>query len=325
VSDIKFKYSVSPTDDEINEVHQITPYTPFHYPPYVKLFSSLGEKPCTLALYDGSDIITGCIGFVTKGFMSGTLEIKTVPEIPYPDIFWDGVLKVCKKLKVWELIVGSSHSIKSEIPHLLGEIERHKRYEYVLDLNSEKLFKSISHGHYERIKKAKKKGLSVMRSTDKISIMNHLNLMKKSMIRRKERGENVIIPNSINFQNLLLESKLGELFQVSKNDSVLSSVLVVKINKHAYTQTSGNSPKGMKIGTSHFLRFELANLLKKEGFIIFNIGGASDDNVGLQKFKEGFGARRIELESASFSMVNPLKRIIRNLTKQMYYRLTIPK
>jgi lipid II:glycine glycyltransferase (peptidoglycan interpeptide bridge formation enzyme) len=98
----------------------------------------------------------------------------------------------------------------------------------------------------------------------------------------------------------LLASRAGEIFQAVDGDRVLSSILVLRSSTGAYYQSAGTSPEGMKVGASPFLISQVAGILRQEGVQIFNLGGAGEDNPGLQRFKAGFNVRQISLQAATF-------------------------
>jgi lipid II:glycine glycyltransferase (peptidoglycan interpeptide bridge formation enzyme) len=55
---------------------------------------------------------------------------------------------------------------------------------------------------------------------------------------------------------------------------------------------------------------EIAEALRGEGRDTFNLGGVDAAQAGLSRFKGGFGAERVELEAGSFSVGNPLQRMV---------------
>jgi hypothetical protein len=55
----------------------------------------------------------------------------------------------------------------------------------------------------------------------------------------------------------------------------------------------------MKIGASHWLISEIAGVLRASGTRCFNLGGVSERGSGLEQFKSGFGARRVDLETVT--------------------------
>jgi lipid II:glycine glycyltransferase (peptidoglycan interpeptide bridge formation enzyme) len=98
------------------------------------------------------------------------------------------------------------------------------------------------------------------------------------------------------------------LFQAVCDGEIVSSLLLLRAARGAYSQTMGTNATGMQSGASRLVIFEAANQLKEEGLAILNLGGVSEDNPGLREFKLGFGARTIPLEAAEFFFATSLKR-----------------
>ena len=190
---------------------------------------------------------------ITRGFLSRRLEILTTPRPSKPALFWDGVRNFCQKHCVWELRVQSFGSDATDIPLLPGELSRRTRYEYVIDLTSPNLFSLMSKNHRRNVNRARKTGLVVQRTREAKATQAHLTLMQASMQRRKDRGEEVPVPNDIRFFEALLGAGAAELFQATDQGKVCSSIMIVKSCSSAYYQSAGTSPEGMIIGASTFL------------------------------------------------------------------------
>ena len=106
----------------------------------------------------------------------------------------------------------------------------------------------------------------------------------------------------------LLESGAGELFQAMLGDQVASSLLVLRSSTGAYSESSGNSPEGMTIGASHFLRYETAIALQQDGKRVFYLGGARAHETGLRSYKSGFGTTLLPMSSVTAYLGGPLRR-----------------
>ena len=120
------------------------------------------------------------------------------------------------------------------------------------------------------------------------------------MSRRKNRGEQVSEKVALDSFKAFIERGAGELFQAFHEETILSSVLILKAENGGYYHSAGNTPKGMNLGASQFLIKDIANVLKEQSIQVFNLGGSDRSNPGLSRFKAGFGARAVELEEASF-------------------------
>jgi lipid II:glycine glycyltransferase (peptidoglycan interpeptide bridge formation enzyme) len=228
------------------------------------------------------------------------------------------VRNFCQEQGVWELGVQSFCSDATDIPSLPGELNRRTRYEYVIDLTSPELFRRMSQNHRRNINRARKAGLVVHRTREAKAAQAHLALMQASMQRRKNRGEDVPLPDDTRFFEALLRAEAAELFQATAQEQVFSSIMIIKSCSSAYYQSAGTLPAGMTMGASAFLIAEVARILQQEELCLFNLGGAGVDEQGLRRFKQGFGSREVRLETARFSMVSPIKRKFQHAAKRLH-------
>jgi lipid II:glycine glycyltransferase (peptidoglycan interpeptide bridge formation enzyme) len=133
-------------------------------------------------------------------------------------------------------------------------------------------------------------------------------MLVASMERRQHRGESV--PVDVPHQEFVasMATGAGELFQAVHDGEVVSSVLLLRAARGAYSQTMGTNPTGMKLGGARLVIVEAARMLKEEGVEILNLGGVSEENPGLREFKLGFGAQPLNLQAAEFCFSSSLKR-----------------
>lgn len=304
---LQFCSAAMPPASLVEQVAACDPTNPFCTTEYVSASQSLAEEPCVIGLCRGDQVVSGCIGFLSGSFLRRSLVIHSLPGVPSPETFWRGLLELCRESKVWLLQIDTYASPASDIPHLPGELARRARCEYVLDLEGDDILKGAGSQHRRNISRARKAGLSIRRTRETSACAQHLELMNASMERRAKRGEEVEAGQSAR-PLALLASRSGELFQAVKEDQVLSSILILRSSQGAYYQSAGTLPDGMKLGASPFLVAGVADILKQEGSRVFNLGGATADNPGLQRFKAGFGARPVALQAASFCPKSLLQR-----------------
>ena len=170
----------------------------------------------------------------------------------------------------------------------------------MIDLENAEVADGLNSQHRRNVSRAMKAGISLRRTRDEAACSEHLKMMDASMERRVNRGEEIEKDKSDAHTRALLSSGAGELFQAVHENKTVSSALILRAALGAYYHTSGTSPDGMKLGASPFLLTRTAEVLKQEGCRVFNLGGATSENPGLQRFKSGFGARQVALEAASF-------------------------
>src|SRR6185503_9533413 len=119
----------------------------------------------------------------------------------------------------------------------------------------------------------------------------------------------------------MMESGASEVLQMADDAEVLSSLLVLRCERGAYLQSAGTSPAGLSCGASPLLIYEAAQLLRREGVTEFNLGGVRADEQGLRRFKSGFGAQPIELESADFCFAGVVTRALTHLAQRVRPKL----
>lgn len=104
-----------------------------------------------------------------------------------------------------------------------------------------------------------------------------------------------------------MRSGAGCIYQARLAGEVVSSILVLRSAAGAYYHSAGTSPDGMRLGASVFLISELADALRADGCTVFNLGGTDPDQEGLRRFKAGFGAITVPLESSQSFFGNKLR------------------
>ncbi len=297
------QFTVAPADESaVQELGGLLPSNPFATPGFFEARRRLGATAWVLGVRDATGALTsGCGAFLLSGKLHRSLEILSLPSVEAVSPFWSGLRAFCRDHGVTQLELGTFASPPgTEIPSLEGQGARRSRREFLLDLTKDRSA-AISTNHKRNVKKAQKAGLTVARSRTGEAAKAHRELMNRSMDRRRTRGENVGSSTAAREDSVFLTSGAGELFQAFQDATTLSSVLVLRAPLAGYYHSAGTSPEGMAVGASHFLIDSIANQLQSEGAHTFNLGGADEDS-SLARFKEGFGASRVPLVSASWSL-----------------------
>jgi RimJ/RimL family protein N-acetyltransferase len=280
-----------PADDlSIDRASVTHPANPFLTPSYVRAQKALGYDAWLLGLTDGAVTQTSALCLIRGSLLHRWMMIPASPALPSDSIFWAGLDSFCRERGVTNLELSTFANPGGWIPELRGETERVERTEFEMTLLGKDLWAGISKSHRERINQGRKHGLVLRRGRSEAAIDAHVALQINSMDRRTLRGENVAQTFERSIRAALLTSGAGELFQAMLGDDVVSSLLVLRSSTGAYCESSGNSAKGMKIGASHFLRYETALALQAEKIEVFYLGGARATEAGLHSYKSGFGA-----------------------------------
>lgn len=299
----------------IERIAASDPTNPFCTAEFVSATESLGAQACMLGLWQADEPVSGCFGFLTGSFLRRSLSIPSLPGISEQQVFREGLIRLCRELKVWRLEIDTYGSPAVEVPRLQGELTRRTRWEYVLDLTCENILDGVSSHHRRNITRAIQAGLKLQRTRSASACAQHVELMRSSMQRRASRGEAVDTDRDNARELALLATGSGEIFLVVRGEQVMSSGLVLRSRKGAYYQSAGNSPDGLKLGASAFLISQVAATLKEEGICLFNVGGTGADNPGLRRFKAGFGAREVELQAAAFCPKSVVKRKVHGVLR----------
>jgi ribosomal protein S18 acetylase RimI-like enzyme len=290
------------------DVAALAPANPFSASAYIKAMRAQGAQPWAFSLCRDGQPIAACPAFLRSGRLGRSLEIPSLPTLPDGDAFWGGLLRFCRTARVTDLEVNSLASTTAAIPTLGIETGRRCRSEYVLPLQGVDLWKAVRKGHKWGINRGRKAGLEVHRVDGEPACRDHVAAMVASQGRRLSRGEQLVVDTRVETYLGYLRAGAAELYQATLDGEVMSTAMILVAERGAYFHSAGTSPQGMDHGASPFLIHEVTKLLQARGFASFNLGGAYSDNEGLHAFKAGFGATRVDLESAEFYLGGRLRK-----------------
>ena len=313
----RFLSAADPGPSVLDKLAALAPANPFATAAYLGYRRQLGARPWALGVESDEQLVSGCIAFMHVGHLNCRMEITSLPSLPHPDVFWRGLLELCARHRVSQLVVCSFGSMPTSIPQLPGEEYRQPRCEFIIDLKANDLGEHLTTHHRRLIARARKRGLRLERVADRSACDIHVSLIKASMQRREGRGEQV--PNLQPSVELfaMTQSGVGELFRAVTEEETVSSMMVLRSTRGGYMQSSGTSPLGMTCGASAWLVHHVARALQSEGLELFNLGGAGPDEEGLRRFKAAFGTTPIELESASFFLGSPMKQAVTRAARRL--------
>jgi hypothetical protein len=309
---IVFQAEPEPSADLLEEVAALAPENPFYTPAYATAMRMAGEQPWMMALRDGGEWLTACTGFLRRGRISCRIGIRSLPALgAHAPLFWDELLRFCRRAGVTDLETNTYASVESQIPASPTPTRRTDRTEYVIDLEKDDPWQAVHQGHRRRINRARKAGVQRRCSTSESDGRIHVQMMASSMRRRQGRGEPVSTDIGDEEPLALLRAGAGVLSQAVFEGRVLSSVLVLLSGRGAYYHSAGTDAEGMELGASQFVILETARDLRGRGFAVFNLGGASPETSGLHEFKSRFGAIPHPLAAAEFDLQNGFRKGLR--------------
>jgi len=262
---------------------------PFFTKSYLSYRRAVGDTPWLVGFKRENDQCLWGMVFITNGRFSCWLEMPSMPSCLEDSPYWDSLLEFCQQQGVTNLSINSYASMGGAIPVINSAEKRVSRCEYLLNLDNPKLFTSMRKGHKHNLSKARKAGLELIRRIDPDAVDIHAQLMADSMLRRKNRGEEVTIDVDADSLSAMVKAGSGELFQAVVDNRIVSSNLILLSRKGSYNQSQGTSVEGTECGAAHFLIHEAGLALRAEGKLVFNLGGTQQNNAGLDRFKTGFG------------------------------------
>ena len=290
----------------LEELSRSVPENPFVTPKYVQAAAALGLQPWLFRHRESGEWV---LAFSRHGRLTNTLELHCCMALTSSSPLWGGVSEWARAHRIARISVGSAGADRFEVPSL-GRLTLHReRSEYRILLADRDVWGAISRSHRDRVKKARKAGVQLLRSRETTKLESHLGLMNASMARRADRGEDVTTHESTDELEAYLRSGAGEIVQAVIGEDVLSSMVILHAARGVYSVSSGNSPRGMECGASHFLTCELALALQAEGYTLFNRAGARPEEIGLREFKSKFGAEQIDLGYSVFDTASTATRL----------------
>jgi hypothetical protein len=320
---ITFHAERDPSKELFDAMAALTPDNPFYTSAYAEAMRMGGQQVWVFALRDGDRLLSACTGFLKDGRLSRWFEIPSLPALGANERdFWEGLLKFCRRCRVSNLEVNTFASVPVRIPAYPVPTRRIDRTEYLIDLRQSDLWSLLRKGHRWSINRGRKAGLVLRSSASGDHCQDHCQMVDASMRRRGAQCEIAQGSMLLNQTKIFLSTGAGVLFQAIRDGIVFSSALVLLSRSGAYYQSTGSSAEGMEQGASVFLVFEIAKNLQERKLDIFNLGGVSGVNPGLQEFKAGFGTTHRPLTAAEYDLRTRLRKNIEGALRCLHSKLS---
>lgn len=191
--------------------------------------------------------------------------------------------------------------------------EAHERFEFLLDLagGPDERFAAMKSSHRRKVRDAEAAGVAVADETGRTGLQLLRELQQATAERRAARGEEMELADAERYR--LLETTFvagggARLFVGRIGRAPVSAILCGLHGVRAYYFMGGTSGAGLEVNAATLVMTRAATLLAEAGARLFNLGGVaksagleSDPAHGLYRFKEGFGAARVECASAKWT------------------------
>ncbi len=307
---IRFVTLPQPSLEQVNELETISSGNPFCTRKYCEALGFLERDIWLIGEACGAELIWGSLAILETGRFSKGLSIPSIDTARSSKKFWNELTTFCRANRIDELTLNSFSSSHSVIPSLPGEQQRFTRHEYWIDLNGQDLWKLLSSNHKRNVKKSQKAGVQFRVLEDSVACSMHAKLQQSSMDRRMRRGEKTPMSFSTRTLSAYVQASAGKFFQAYLDNEILSSVFVLYASQGAYYQSAGTSRRGMECGASQALVHEICRILQAQSVHRFSLGGVRSEELGLERFKAGFGGSRTELDAVTCFLGSVLKQKI---------------
>ncbi|MDF1497854.1 MAG: peptidoglycan bridge formation glycyltransferase FemA/FemB family protein [Patescibacteria group bacterium] len=233
-------------------------------------------------------------------------EIKNKSSIILK-IFFDYLKNLGKKEKVYfvrispilentkeNLEIFSQAGFRNAPIHMM-----HPEITWVLDIekSEEEIFQNMKKTHRNLIRRAKKEGVEIIKSTDEKYLKAFYDIHMETVKRHK------FIPFSFKFIkaeiDTLKKDNQIQIFSAVYNKKIISSAIIVFYGNQAFYHHGASSSEYSKIPSSYLALFEAIKEAKIRGKKVFNFYGIVENKPkhpwsGLSKFKKGFGGYQKE-------------------------------
>lgn len=275
-----------------------------------------GAEVWMLSISQDCQTIDHAIAVRQVGRLRTGLSITLLGAAPRGSEFWDAAERFGRRVGATTLQLESiGLEPESIIPQVPNETNRFTAERlYFVDLRIDDIESRFGTIPRKNGAMAAKRGVSLLALDDTSAALAHEQLTAQSLARRAEKGQDVTSRSSVAFIKASLQTGQGRFFQAGVAGEVMSSNFVYAVGRHVFYYSSGTSVSGMKIGASHFLMSMMIRTLKADGFESFNMDIAGADNVGLMRFKEGFGPTVFFVERVTANRESAW-RMLRNIAR----------
>ena len=195
----------------------------------------------------------------------------------------------------------------------LVKIERRKEVVWVdLDKDEATLFREMSTGHRRAVSRARRVGVIIEHHRADEAGLAEFSALYREMTLRVGAGERWHFPDAY-FEECA--SCLGpdrvSLCNAKQSGETIASALILHDKETAYYHLSSGSREGARhLRANHALIFELALWAKAKGCRRLLLGGGSEPEDGIFRFKAGFSKSRSWLYTSNVVYDQPLYRLL---------------
>ncbi len=269
----------------------------------------LADKPVAIA--GGVEVLIGKGPAKQLLFYSGIASSSNDPFL----------IKKCKyELYIYardngyQRVVMKSYDNQLYVPAEINKFKKLERMEYIFRLDSykESVIDGFSRSLRRKARKAKRDGTVLKKSYSVEMVEKLFEFLDETYNVRQLKGYGAYACLFLPFFGRgeiekLVQARHAALYYAERQNEILSMSLVFSYQKKAYGLLMGTSRNGYKAGVPSFLNFELASILKEQGYSYLNIGGVQRDvkHQGLKDFKDQLGTDIVGSGEEVTNFLNP--------------------
>ncbi len=214
----------------------------------------------------------------------------------------------------YQRVVMKSYDNQSYIPAKISEFKELERMEYIFRFNNYKdpMIDGFSRSLRRKVRKAQREGTVLKKSYSVELIEKLFKLINETYNIRQSKGYGAYVYLFLpyfgrNEIERLVSGKHAALYYAERQNEILSISLVFSYQNKAYGILMGTSRNGYKAGAPSFMSYELACMLKEQGYAYLNIGGVQRGikHKGLKDFKDSLGADIVASSEEVTNFLNP--------------------
>jgi CelD/BcsL family acetyltransferase involved in cellulose biosynthesis len=192
-------------------------------------------------------------------------------------------------------------------------------YEVDLQASEEQLWSQLHKNHRNRIRRARKEGVSVIERNDEASIDEFLALLTQTLA-----GTGVGAPSRDHLHSCF--SALGprgrcRAFFAVQNDQTQAALVTLSSQQRGIAWLQATAPKRAE-GSANLLHWDVLLALREQGVAVYDFGGvvldppAGSAAAGIAHFKELYGGRLVPCVSGAF-VCSPLRDEASNAARRL--------
>lgn len=176
--------------------------------------------------------------------------------------------------------------------------EEEKRINILIDLAKDEdlLWKDVNSKRRNEIRRAEKKGIVVKEFMDQLQIEKSYEILREVY----ERAQLPIADKSLflNAFKFLFPQKMARFFGAFYNDELIGTMFNLCYKDRVIDWYAGSKKEHYDKYPNDLITWEVIKLMKREGYKIFDFGGAGKPDVpyGVRDYKKKFGGEFIDLK-----------------------------